>query len=228
MAYMPGQESGNAILDVITGKVNPSGKLPFTVAYNASDYNTATVNFTALGITSPNGQQVNFSEGQFIDYRHFDSAGITPRYEFGYGLSYTTFSIEEMSFKSKTNKVSPLPDKRKAVQPGGHPDLYEVIATVQFKVTNTGKLAGATVPQLYLAFPQDTTPAGTPVKVLRGFEKVYLEAGGNQKVNFEITRKDVSFWNVVRQEWEVPRGSFEAMIGFSSRKILANKLFAVL
>ncbi|KAE8331461.1 beta-glucosidase G [Aspergillus sergii] len=228
MAYMPGQESGNAILDVITGKVNPSGKLPFTVAYNASDYNTAIVNFTAMEITDPNGRQVNFSEGQLIDYRHFDSAGITPRYEFGYGLSYTTFSIEEVSFKSKTNKVSPLPDKRKSVQPGGHPDLYEVIATVQFKVTNTGKLAGATVPQLYLAFPQDTTPAGTPVKVLRGFEKVHLEAGRSQKMNFEITRKDLSFWNVVRQEWEVPRGSFEAMIGFSSRNILATKLFEVL
>ncbi|KNG91094.1 hypothetical protein ANOM_000749 [Aspergillus nomiae NRRL 13137] len=111
--------------------------------------------------------------------------------------------------------------------PGGHPDLYDVLATVQFKVTNTGELAGATVPQLYLAFPHDTTPAGTPVKVLQAFEKVHLKAGRSQTVKFEITHKDMSFWNVVRQEWEIHSGSFEAMVGFSSRKISATKAFEV-
>ncbi|GKZ65536.1 hypothetical protein AnigIFM50267_009302 [Aspergillus niger] len=229
MAYMPGQESGNAILDVITGKVNPSGKLPFTVAYNASDYNTASLNFTAMNITDPNGRQINFTEGQFIDYRHFDKAGITPRYEFGYGLSYTTFSIQELSLEP-TNKgnVASLPDNSRAIQPGGHPDLYEILITVESNVTNTGALAGATVPQLYLAFPQDTTPPGTPVKVLRGFDKIYLEAGCSRTVTFELTRKDVSFWNVVKQQWEIPAGTFEAMVGLSSRKVSVKKQFDVL
>ncbi|RDK45205.1 beta-glucosidase G [Aspergillus phoenicis ATCC 13157] len=229
MAYMPGQESGNAILDVITGKVNPSGKLPFTVAYNASDYNTASLNFTAMNITDSNGRQINFTEGQFIDYRHFDKAGITPRYEFGYGLSYTTFSVQELSLES-TNKgnVASLPDNSRAIQPGGHPDLYEILITVESNVTNTGALAGATVPQLYLAFPQDTTPPGTPVKVLRGFDKIYLEAGCSRTVTFELTRKDVSFWNVVKQQWEIPAGTFEAMVGLSSRKVSVKKQFDVL
>ncbi|RAH41830.1 beta-glucosidase [Aspergillus brunneoviolaceus CBS 621.78] len=230
MAYMPGQESGNAILDVITGQVNPSGKLPFTVAYNASDYNTAIVNFTAMDITDPNGRQVNFTEGQFFDYRHFDHAGITPRYEFGYGLSYTNFSIGGLSLKAASGKgnVSPHPDPSKPIQPGGNPELYEVLVTVKVKLTNTGSLAGATVPQLYLAFPQDTTPAGTPVKVLRGFEKIHLKAGGSQTVAFELTRKDVSFWNVVTQDWEIPAGTFEAKVGLSSRRISVTKPFELL
>ncbi|OGM48393.1 hypothetical protein ABOM_003401 [Aspergillus bombycis] len=110
--------------------------------------------------------------------------GVNPRHEFWYGLSYPTFSIEGMPLKSNKKSVAPLPDKRKAIQPGGHPDLYEVLATVQFKVTNTGKLAGATVPPLCVAFPQSTTPAETPVEVLRGYENVHMKAGRGQIVKF--------------------------------------------
>ncbi|KAE8369021.1 hypothetical protein BDV27DRAFT_153475 [Aspergillus caelatus] len=103
-----------------------------------------------------------------------------------------------MLLKLNKKGAASLPDKKKAIEPGRHPDLHEVLATVQFKVTNIGKLAGATVPQLYVGFPQDTTPDRTPVKMLRGFEKVHIKAGHRQIVKFEITRKDISFKNVVK------------------------------
>ncbi|KAJ6007826.1 beta-glucosidase G [Penicillium herquei] len=226
--YMPGQESGNSIMDVITGEVNPSGKLPFTVAYNASDYNTAIVNFTAMDIQNPNGQQINFTEGQMIDYRHFDKANITPRYEFGYGMSYTSFSIQEMKVDiSNRRDVSPFP-KNSPVDLGGNPELYEDLVEIKFKLANTGHVAGATVPQLYLAFPQGSTPDGTPVQVLRGFDKIYLKAGKSQKLTFTLNRKDLSFWNVVTQDWQIPSGEFEARLGLSSREILTRTSFSLL
>lgn len=86
-AHFPGQESGSSIVDVLYGNVNPSGCLPYTIALNESDYKTQFINITITNDTDPNAWQDNFSEGLMIDYRHFDSAGITPRYEFGYGLS---------------------------------------------------------------------------------------------------------------------------------------------
>jgi beta-glucosidase len=84
-ANLPGQETGNAIVDILFGAVNPSGRLPYTIAKQRSDY-PADVLYTSTAGTP----QITYSEGLFIDYRHFDQAGITPRFEFGFGLSYTT------------------------------------------------------------------------------------------------------------------------------------------
>ncbi|KAF5690078.1 beta-glucosidase G [Fusarium circinatum] len=92
-AHYPGQESGNSILDVLTGKVNPSGKLPYTIAKKEEDYNGKITNITGSAAEDSSNWQSDFSEGLFIDYRHFDNEGLEPLYEFGYGLSYTTFEF---------------------------------------------------------------------------------------------------------------------------------------
>lgn len=220
-AHIPGQETGNSILDVITGKVNPSGRLTYTIAYNESDYNAPIVNFT--GTTDPNAWQSDFTEGLNIDYRHFDSADIQPRYEFGFGLSYTTFNMSDLQAFKTLTQISPLPRRNMSgPTPGGNPSLYENIANVQTTITNTGSVSGATVPQLYLAFPQDSTPPGTPPHVLRGFDKITLHPGESQVVNFDLTRKDLSFWNTTAQDWQIPAGDFGIRCGFSSRDLPAE------
>jgi beta-glucosidase len=84
------------------------------------------------------------------------------------------------------------------------------------------------VPQLYVGFPQDTTPSGTPVRVLRGFSKKLLEAGSTEKVPFELKRRDVSFWDVDVEEWVIPRGNFTFSVGFSSRDLRVEERGCVL
>ena len=179
-AHLPGQETGNSIVDVLYGDVNPSGRLPYTIAYSGLDYNTKIVNMTITNSTDPNAFQDNFTEGLLTDYRYFDSAGIIPLYEFGYGMSYTTFDITDLAVNASTGLTqyaAPV-----AVQPGGNPGLWEVVLTATATVSNTGSVAGAAVPQLYVGLPQSGVPSGTPPKVLRGFEKVVLAPAESQQV----------------------------------------------
>jgi beta-glucosidase len=95
--------------------------------------------------------------------------------------------------------------------------LWNEVATVSIEVENVGKHAGSVVPQLYLTFPQDETPSGTPVKVLRGFAKSFLQPGSVESMTFSLKRRDVSFWDVNVQEWIIPEGIFTFSVGFSSR-----------
>ena len=152
-----------------------------------------------------------------IDYRHFDAANITPRYEFGYGLSYTTFNVSNLIVTNSSPGLTPAPANM-TIQPGGNPDLYTTVLTATASVSNTGSVAGSEVVQLYLALPS-SAPVGTPVKVLRGFEKVVLNAGETQEVSFTLTRKDVSYWDVISQNWLIPSGAMEVMVGTSSRDL---------
>jgi beta-glucosidase len=215
-AHFPGQEIGNSIVDVLFGDVNPSGRLPYTIAYKASDYNTKVANFT--GAKNLNAWQSNFTEGLMIDYRHFDAANITPRYEFGFGLSYTTFSLEGLTLERLATNVTALPAAMLGpAPPGGNPDLYTAIFNATATVTNTGPVAGAAVAQLYLAPPKSSVPSGTPIQVLRGFDKVVLQPDESATVQFEITRRDLSYWDVVAQRWRIPAGRFGIRVGFSSR-----------
>ncbi|RBA11792.1 beta-glucosidase G, partial [Fusarium proliferatum] len=215
-AHIPGQESGNAILDVITGKVNPSGHLPYTIAKNITDYNAPIVNLTNAG---PDGWQSNFTEGLMIDYRHFDNADIEPLYEFGFGLSYTTFNISAIRVIHQSQNISARLNKHGFVRPGGNPDLHRPAVTLTIEVANTGLVDGSAVPQLYVAFPQDTSPVGTPQNVLRGFDKVYIPYGHSKKVTFTLTTRDVSYWDAQLQEWIIPEGEFKIRVGFSSRDL---------
>lgn len=219
-AHLPGQESGNSLLDILYGDVNPSGKLPYTIAANQSDYNAPILNLTGTPSSYDSAAwQSDFTEGQMIDYRHFDRAGIKPRFEFGFGLSYTTFSVQNLSLPLSLNGISSMPPANNAVTPGGNPALWETLFTPSVTVSNTGNVTGATVVQLYISLPQDAVPSGTPIRVLRGFEKVSLQPGQNSTVSFPLMRRDVSYWDVISQVWVIPRGQIGVSVGFSSRDL---------
>lgn len=223
-AHFGGNEQGNSIVDVLWGAVNPSGHLPYTIAKNESDYSFADItNSTALVITNdPNAWQSDFKERLLIDYRWFDYFNQSVQYPFGHGLSYTTFSVGNISVsKACSGCISATPPAN-AVAPGGNPALWETLYTVSVTVKNTGIVAGAAVPQVYLGLTQPTAEDTTPVKVLRGFEKVPLQAGESKIVAFDLTRRDISYWDIVTQQWTIGSGPVKAMVGFSSRDIKAT------
>ncbi|KAI9738727.1 MAG: hypothetical protein M1834_008232 [Cirrosporium novae-zelandiae] len=219
--HMPGEEMGNSMVDVLYGDVNPSGHLPYTIAKDTSDYasSVAIVNLTESEQLAGGAGvwEDPFTEALFIDYKYFDAKNITPQYAFGYGLSYTTFELSDIVIEEEVDSVSAFPDNATVV-PGGNPNLYTTLVHVNATLSNTGSVAGATVPQLYLYYP-DSAPSGTPVKVLRGFAKASLEAGASTSVEFDLTRKDFSNWNVAAQDWEIASGEFTLGVGLSSDNI---------
>jgi len=229
-AHFPGQEVGNSIVDVLWGATNPSGKLPYTIALAEDDYSFAPIeNSTALlTTTDPNAWQSDFEERLLIDYRHFDFFNESVQYEFGFGLSYTTFSLGSLSVaRSGSGSISAAPPNN-TIAPGGNPALWDVLYTASVSVQNTGDVAGAAVPQLYLGLPQPANQDFTPVKVLRGFEKVLLQPGESQTVTFNLTRRDISYWDIYTQQWIIGESSIGVMAGFSSRDISATSSFTPL
>ncbi len=211
-----GQESGNAIDDVLFGTVNPSGKLIYTIAKNESDYDSNSQISSDLDI--------DFSEGNYIDYKYFDKYNVTPRYEFGYGLSYTTFNYSStVTVTTNTTALnSTYATGSRAI--GGREDLWDVVATVSSSISNTGSIAGAEVAQLYIAFPD---AADEPVRQLRGFEKVSIESGASATVSFELKRRDLSIWDTEAQEWKIESGDYTVSVGASSRDLKASAVLTV-
>ncbi|GAW26211.1 putative glycoside hydrolase family 3 protein [Rosellinia necatrix] len=200
-AGLPSQENGNALVDVLYGDTAPSGKLPYTIAKSASDY----------GISIARGDD-SFPEGLFVDYRHFDKANIAPRYEFGFGLSYTNFTYSGIAVQG-TPKSGAATGQ---TIPGGRADLWDTVATVTATVANSGAVKGAEVAQLYVGFPAS---ANAPPKQLRGFQKAPLAAGASAGVSFPLRRRDLSVWDAARQNWVIPAGEFTFYVGASSRDI---------
>lgn len=203
-----GQESGNAIADVLYGDVNPSGKLTYSISKNESDY--------ANGICTTTDYECDFTEGVYVDYRWFDAKNITPRYEFGYGLSYTTFNFGKVDVK--TSNASALSSKYATgvLGLGGQQDLWDEVIQVTTSVSNTGAVEGAEVAQLYVTFPDE---AAQPVRVLRGFEKVSVKPGQSAPVTFSLRRRDVSYYDTVAGKWAVASGDYTFAVGSSSRDI---------
>jgi beta-glucosidase len=279
-AHLPGQEAGESLMQVLYGDVSPSGHLPYTVPKSEDDY-PKSVGLRGFQLGQP---QDTFTEGLYIDYRHFHKANITPRYPFGHGLSYTSFS-----FSSTISAVTPLtntpptrpakgatPSYSTAIPPaseaywpdnfnriwryiysyldkndadnaakvgnsttkynypvgysnvqkpgpkaggaqGGNPALFDVAYDISVTVTNTGSRSGKAVAQLYVQFPDSNFD--TPILQLRDFEKSSeLAPGATQTLSLRVTRKDLSVWDVVSQDWVIPNlaGDYGIWIGESS------------
>ncbi|CAF3967139.1 unnamed protein product [Adineta steineri] len=203
---LAGPEYGPTIVDVLYGKYNPGGKLVFTIAKNDSDYGT---NIT-------NTYNSNYTEGVFLDYRHFDKYNIKPRYYFGYGISYTNFSFSELTILevNQQNHIS-FSRQRRSVSYNNKDllGMYEPVYTISFTVSNIGNVDGSEVPQLYLGFPEE---AAEPPKILRGFERVYLAAGESKIVTLVLRQRDISYWNNIDQKWTVASGEYTVWIATSA------------
>ncbi|KAL3419630.1 beta-glucosidase G 1 [Phlyctema vagabunda] len=223
-AHYPGQESGNSIVDVLYGATNPSGKLPYTIALENDDYNGLPI--TAVNSTDPYAWNADFTEKLEIDYRYFDAQNMSVLYEFGFGLSYTNFSVADLAISTINNDTITATAPAQDILPGGNPALWANLYTVTVELTNTGSVAGAEVPQLYLTFPS-TAPAGTPPMQLRGFDKVFLDAEDSATITFDLMRRDLSYWDIISQEWIIPSGEFGVSVGFSSRDIKLSSTLTV-
>ncbi|KAI0815283.1 glycoside hydrolase family 3 protein [Irpex lacteus] len=204
---LPGQEAGNSLVDVLYGDYNPSGRLPYTIAKAEKDY-SARVNYD-LHLTI---LHIPYTEGLFVDYRHFDQANISPRFEFGFGLSYTTFAYSGLSVTGSAAGGNP----RSGYGASLDDSLHEKVITVSFTLRNNGTVAGHEIPQLYLSPPAS---ANSPPKLLKGFDSIFLQPGQSSKVEFQVSRYDLSTWNVLTQRWEIPSGSTGVLVGASSRDI---------
>jgi beta-glucosidase len=160
----------------------------------------------------------NYAEGVFLDYRNFDKNNITPRYYFGYGRSYTTFSFSTLivSKAGEGNHIEQSIYRQRRISSYANKALskfYEPIYTITFTITNTGSVDGSEVAQLYLSFPEE---AAEPPKILRGFERVYLEAGESKTVTLALAQRDISYWNVVNQKWTVASRKYTVYISTSA------------
>ncbi len=198
-----GSESGHALVDVLTGAVNPSGKLPFTMPLALADGPLKTERqYPGIQEEGKDWWQEYYDEGVFIGYRWYSSKGIPVCYPFGHGLSYTTFDIADARVKRSGNG-------------------FKVSATLK----NTGSVAGAEVVQLYVSDVEASEER--PVKELKGFEKIYLEPGQSKKVEFTLDRQALSFFDADKHAWVAEPGEFHALLGTSSEDIKADLTFTL-
>lgn len=196
-----GSESGTALANVLSGKVNPSGKLPITFAVKQNDYPCFA--YGAEGFPGVNYEEY-YREGIFVGYRHFDTRGIKARFPFGYGQSYTTFKYGRPTLSSRT------------IAPNGH-------LTLTVAVTNTGKRAGKEIVQLYIG--DDKASVERPRKELKGFRKIALMPGETRTVTFDITTEDLQFFSEKEHRWVAEPGTFKAYVCASSEDVRGTAAF---
>ncbi len=205
--WYPGQNGQTALAGILSGRLNPSGKLPLTIEREFADspaknvipeggrlYNLAPYAYNESLIRV---YDVNYDEGVLVGYRWYESKNIKPLYAFGHGLSYTDFALS------------------KAVAPKNFPK--EKPLKVAVTLTNTGKREGAEVVQLYVS--EDAPTVERPLKELKAFKKVKLAAGESRRVEFELSRKDLAFWCDKKHDWQVNAGKYTLSIGTSSDNI---------
>lgn len=202
LSWQPGQEAGNAIADVLSGKVNPSGKLATTFPVDYTDV-AASKNFPGLPVEKPT--EVTYEEGIYVGYRYFDSFAVKPAFEFGYGLSYTTFSITNIKTSSSKFK-----DK----------------VTVIVDVTNTGNVSGKEVVQVYLTAPSQSM--NKPLKELKAFGKTgLLLPGKKQTLSFTLDARSLASYNTEKTSWVAEAGEYKISVGTSSSNISQTANFSL-
>jgi len=192
-----GMEAGHAFADILTGDVNPSGKMPITLPARLED--TA-----PIALNDYNAKESLYTEGVFIGYRWFEQQKIKPTFVFGHGLSYTNFDLTDIALSA----VNITADQG---------------ITVTAMVKNTGDVAGAEVVQLYLHDIESSVER--PAKELKGFAKVYLAPGESKQISISLNKRDLSFWDITTNNWKAESGSFEVMLGSSLSDIRLATLF---
>jgi beta-glucosidase len=205
--WYAGQNGYTAVAEILSGKTNPSGKLPITIEKKFEDspgypYIPAGAK-TYVGwdgdwdMTFPINN-LKYKEGVFIGYRWYETKKILPLYPFGFGLSYTKFAFGDLKLSSaKIDKGENL--------------------TVEITVKNTGRVAGAEIAQLYVHDKKSSVER--PVKELKGFRKIFLNPGESKTVQITLTPKDFSFWDINKNDWNAEPGEYTIMVGSASNNI---------
>jgi len=190
-SYLGGQAVAQAVVDILTGKCNPCGKLAETYPYTLED--TPTANRYPL-----HDKNIEYSENIFIGYRYYDKVNRNVRFPFGFGLSYTSFEYSDLKIKKKNY------DKGEAV-------------SFSFTIKNTGTASGAEIAQIYIA-KKDSKIFRAP-KELKAFKKINLKPCEEQKITIELDERAFSYWNIDTDSWAVENGEYELLVGASSRDI---------
>ncbi len=211
LTWQAGQESGNSIVDILNGKVNPSGKLPMTFPVALNDHRS-TKNFPTDGTSSdmtlmfdkkekPLSEQTKnkdftiYEEGLYVGYRHFEKEGINTSYPFGYGLSYTNFDYSNIVAKNVNDTIN-----------------------ISLDIKNSGNISGKEVVQIY--FSKSNSSIDRPIKELKDFSKTkLLKSGEKAKVDFSLPISDLSYWDDEKNEWVIEKGNYEIFAGSSSSDI---------
>jgi beta-glucosidase len=186
--WFGGEEMSFAIADVLSGAYNPSGKLPITFPKKWEDCSAFKTYKAQNGVS-------DYSDGIYMGYRHFDENKIEPLFPFGFGLSYTTYSYDNLKLTKQDNNS----------------------VKVTFELKNTGKVTGSEVAQLYVS--EIKPEIDRPVKELKGFSKVNLDPGESKIIEIELNKNCFSYWNPATKQWKMDSGEFEILIGASSRDI---------
>jgi beta-glucosidase len=207
-AWFPGQQGGQALAEILYGKVNPSGKLPITIDKAIED------NASYASYPDPSQYrgtnaltEMTYKEGLYLGYRAYDKTNTKPLYPFGFGLSYTTYSYSDLKLSSNV------------LTPGATVD-------VKFTVTNTGDKAGFEVAQLYV---QPVKPSvDRPEKELKGFTKVYLKPGESKTVSIPLDSRSLAYYVDSTDSWNVDAGKFKIRVGTSSSDLALNQTLTTL
>ncbi|MFK3936860.1 beta-glucosidase [Alkalihalobacillus sp. NPDC078783] len=197
--YLGGQASGGAVADILYGAESPSGKLAETFPVNVED-NPSYLYFPG------EGDRVEYREGVFVGYRYYDTKKVKPLFPFGHGLSYTTFSYENMIVSNHDLNES-----------------EKVKVTIQVK--NTGSVKGKEIVQLYVHDKQSSVVR--PEKELKAFDKVELEPGETKEVHLQLDRRAFAYYNTDKEDWTVESGEFELRVGPSSAEIVLTETISV-
>lgn len=201
ITWLPGQEAGNAFANILTGKTNPSGKLPQTMALSYNDIPSATA-FPGTPKRSPSESVYN--EGIYVGYRYFSSFGKPVAYPFGYGLSYTQFEMKKLKAPTKFSKKLSL----------------------SVEVTNVGEVAGKEVVQVYLSAPAKSMDK--PALELKAFAKTeLLSPKQSQTLSFTLSPESLASFDTVRSAWVVEAGTYTVKVGNSVENILQTATFTV-
>lgn len=196
--WYAGMEGGTALAEVLTGMINPSGKLPETIPYTHTDCSAHSIG--EFG----DYNRTEYKEGVFVGYRHYDTRQIPVAYPFGHGLSYTEFQYRDIRITNLEAAIAGSTD--------GHSE-NKALAKVSCVVKNTGERDGKEIVQLYVSAKDSTVER--PFKELRGFEKIFLKAGEEKEVVFTLEADAFSYYNEERKAFHAPVGVYEIMIGAS-------------